>query len=120
MKTYNRKKGNQGEALAAQYLINKGYQILESNYLKKTGEIDLIALDNETIIFIEVKYRDNLDFGYPREAVTRNKQKKILKTALWYIKEKSLDMFGFRFDVIEIYFENSEQIINHFENAFTY
>lgn len=120
MKEYNYKKGKTGEKLARRYLENKGYLIRESNYKKPTGEIDLILEDKETVIFVEVKYRKNLDFGYPREAVTTGKQKRILKTALWYIKEKKLDNYGFRFDVIEIYFDQDEQRINHFEHAFTY
>ncbi|MDK2904536.1 MAG: putative endonuclease [Eubacteriaceae bacterium] len=120
MKTYNRKKGNQGELIAEVFLKNQGYRIRDKNYFKKSGEIDLIVEKGQYIIFVEVKFRNNLDYGYPREAVTVSKQKKILKTALWYIKEKRLDQFGFRFDVIEIYFENGQQRINHLENAFSY
>lgn len=120
MKTYNRKKGNQGEELAIQLLKNNGYLIRAQNYFKKTGEIDLIAQKEEQIVFVEVKFRNSLDYGYPREAVTRSKQQKILKTALWYIKENQLDNYGFRFDVIEIYFDQGKQVINHLENAFSY
>lgn len=121
MKTHNVKKGKAGEALALNYLKNNGFQIYEINYKKPSGEIDLIAKDRDAWVFIEVKYRKNLDFGYPREAVNRSKQKRIGKTALWYLKEMQLDDVNIRFDVIEIYYEsNGEQVINHFESAFSF
>ena len=120
MKRYNYKKGQSGEQIACRYLENKGYVLRDSNYKKSTGEIDLILEKEEVIIFVEVKFRRNLDYGYPREAVNVSKQKRILKTALWYIKEKRLDNYGFRFDVVEIYFDQKDQIINHLKHAFTY
>ncbi len=120
MKKYNYKKGQAGEAIACRYLENKGYRLRQANYKKPTGEIDLILEKDQTIVFVEVKFRKNLDYGYPREAVTRAKQKRILQTALWYIKEKKCDNYGFRFDVLEIYDDQDKQIINHFEHAFTY
>lgn len=119
MKTHNYKKGCQGEELAIQFLIENNYEILQRNYKRPSGEIDIISNINDTIVFIEVKFRKNLDYGYPREAVNVKKQKRIGKTALWYLKEKNLFDFGVRFDVLEIYFEDDGQrIINHFENAF--
>ncbi|WP_296559272.1 YraN family protein [uncultured Acetobacterium sp.] len=120
MKTHNVKKGKAGEALAMAFLKNAGHHIRETNYKKPSGEIDLISLDGETLVFSEVKYRRNLDYGYPREAVSRTKQKRIAKTALWYLKEKQLDDVNVRFDVIEIYYlADGELVINHFENAFS-
>ncbi len=120
MKRYNYKKGQAGEAIACRYLENKGYCLRDLNYKKASGEIDLILEKDQTIVFVEVKFRKNLDYGYPREAVTRAKQKRILKTALWYIKEKKCDAYGFRFDVVEIYGDQTDHSINHFEHAFTY
>ena len=121
MKTHNIKKGNAGEALAVKFLKNANHLICFQNYKKLSGEIDLITQDGETLVFVEVKYRKNLDYGYPREAVNRSKQKRIAKTALWYLKEKRLDDVNVRFDVIEIYYlADGEQVINHFENAFTF
>lgn len=121
MKAYNVKKGNQGEELAVAFLTNINHRICERNYKKQSGEIDLITWDGETLVFVEVKYRRNLDYGYPREAVTAAKQKRIAKTALWYIKEKQLYDCSVRFDVIEIYFEqDGRQVINHLENAFSF
>ena len=121
MKTHNVKKGHAGEALAMAFLKNADHQIREKNYKKPSGEIDLITQDGDMLVFIEVKYRKNLDYGYPREAVNRSKQKRIAKTALWYLKEQQLDDVRVRFDVIEIYYcSDGEQVINHFENAFSF
>ncbi|AWW25414.1 YraN family protein [Acetobacterium carbinolicum] len=121
MKTHNLKKGKAGEALAVTFLENINHRICQMNYKKPSGEIDLITQDGDTLVFVEVKYRKNLDYGYPREAVNRAKQKRIAKTALWYLKEKQLDDVSVRFDVIEIYYGlDGEQVINHFENAFSF
>lgn len=121
MKTHNVKKGKAGEELAVIFLKNIGHQICDRNYKKPSGEIDLITQDGDTLVFIEVKYRKNLDYGYPREAVNRARQRRIAKTALWYLKEKQLDDVNIRFDVIEIYYlPDGEQVINHFENAFAF
>lgn len=121
MKTHNVKKGNAGEELAVSFLKKTNHLICDRNYKKSTGEIDIISRDGETLVFTEVKYRKNLDYGYPREAVNRTKQKRIMKTALWYLKEKKLEDINVRFDVIEIYFvKDGQQIINHFEGAFSF
>lgn len=121
MKTHNLKKGNAGEALAVTFLKNANHLICDRNYKKASGEIDIITQDGDTLVFIEVKYRKNLEFGYPREAVNRAKQKRIAKTALWYLKEKKLEDANVRFDVIEIYFMNDgTQVINHFEGAYSF
>ena len=121
MKTHNVKKGKAGEELAVAFLKNIGHRICKTNYQKASGEIDLITQEGDTLVFVEVKYRKNLDFGFPREAVNRTKQKRIAKTALWYIKEQQLDDVNIRFDVIEIYYcSDGEQVINHFENAFSF
>lgn len=109
--------GDYGENAAAGYLIGKGYVILERNYRRGGGEIDIIANDKEYIVFVEVKYRKSMSAGYPREAVSRAKQKRIIETALYYIGENSLDDNDFRFDVIEV-FGKELLDINHIENAF--
>lgn len=106
--------GNIGEELATQYLKKKGYQILDRNFSNKIGEIDIIAKQNNTIIFIEVKSRNSAKFGLPREAVTRYKQNKIRTIALSYLKQKKLFNSSCRFDVIEDF--NGE--IRHIENCF--
>ena len=81
----NKKTGNVGEALAVKYLKEKSYQIKELNYTNKIGEIDIIATQNDTIVFIEVKSRTSNKFGVGREAVNFYKQQKIRKVAQCYL-----------------------------------
>lgn len=112
----NKEKGELGERIALRYLIKKGAEILEKNYKIKSGEIDIIAkLDNE-LVFIEVKSRSNLNYGYPAEAVNYKKIKKILNVAKYYLLINNLQNVPIRFDVLEIYF--NERKINHIINAF--
>ena len=69
--------GNLGEDLAVKFLLEKGYELLERNFFKPFGEIDIIAKDKDYVVFIEVKARKNVKFGFPREFVNKNKIKKI-------------------------------------------
>ena len=115
----NQATGLAGERGAEAFLQKKGYKILSRNYRKKTGEIDLVAKDGEYIVFIEVKARKGLEYGYPREAVGYMKQKRIINTALQYIAQYKLTDVGIRFDVIEVLINNGEIYISHVENAFT-
>lgn len=94
----NREKGNIAEKKAIDFLINKGYSIITTNYQKQFGEIDIIAKKDTYIFFIEVKYRKNINKGYPREAVSLKKQEKIKNTALSYISENNLINIDFCFD----------------------
>lgn len=115
MKQYNKVKGTIGEHMALEYLMKKGYKIVECNYRNSIGEIDLIAKDKNTLVFVEVKYKDNLLYGFPREMVGARKQSKIRTTALAYLKKNRLiDTVPIRFDVIEIVGEK----ITHLPNAF--
>lgn len=101
----SKQEGLQGEALVADYLRNNGFQLVAHGYYCRFGEIDLIAWEGNTLCFIEVKTRTNLEMGLPREYVTPAKQKKLRKTALFYLSEKKLDCFC-RFDVAEVYAEH--------------
>ena len=112
-------KGMVGQQAAEAYLLNKGYRILARNFRVPTGEIDLIAEDVDYIVFIEVKSRNGSKYGLPREAVTPRKQARIIETALHYIAQHELTGQDFRFDVVEVLFENHEGRITHIENAFT-
>ncbi len=104
-KQSNTEKGRKGEEVAAEFLIKHGIEIIEKNYHTKFGEIDLIGFDKSTIIFIEVKLRNNDNFGTPVEAVTQTKLKRIYKSALLYISEHKSD-YDYRFDVIAIRKDN--------------
>lgn len=117
MKNY-RLIGQCGEEIAASYLQSLGYIILLKNFRCKLGEIDLIARDQEYLVFIEVKYRRSLNYGYPREAVNKIKQKTISKVALYYLKQHYLYNTSCRFDVVEIIEYNNEKKINLIKNAF--
>lgn len=111
--------GKQGEDLAAAFLQKKGFQIIVRNYRQKTGEVDIIARDKETLVFIEVKTRSNLLFGKPFEAVTTNKQAQLNRIALDYITRNKLLEQAARFDVISILIrKNGKAEIEHLQNCF--
>ena len=111
------RKGNYGEAVARGYLERRGFAVLEMNYKRAGGEIDIIARDGDGIVFIEVKYRRSLAAGLPRIAVTPSKQRAIIQTAQYYIAENELTDVDMRFDVVEVF--GREQLdVNHIQNAF--
>jgi len=113
-KGYARQKGYEYEKMAAAYLQGKGYKILERNFYTFFGEIDLIARDKETIVFIEVKYRKNIKNGYPQEAVNDKKKQRIIKSAQYYLYLHNAAERPCRFDVIAV---AGEELL-HIENAF--
>lgn len=110
--------GSNYEDLAAKFLLDKGYNILKMNFRCKGAEVDIIARDKNTLVFVEVKYRANDKTGHPLEAVDIKKQIKISKAAVAYLKMSkiSMDLYPIRFDVIGIL---GEEII-HIKNAFEY
>ena len=101
--------GKRGEEATADFLTQKGYRIIERNYKNKLGEIDIIAKDKKTLCFIEVKTRSNLRFGYPEEAVTERKQKKLNKVALTYLKQYNLLHIPARFDIASVILNNQNK-----------
>lgn len=113
--------GAWGEALAAEYLRKKRYQIVAANFRTRIGEIDLIATNRRYLIFVEVKLRKNADFAMAREFVDYRKQAKIRSTAQLYLAYHPTRLQP-RFDVIEIYapegMETRSPVINHLEDAF--
>ena len=109
--------GKQKEELAAEFLIGRGVKIIDKNFACKVGEIDLICLDKGCLVFVEVKYRKNTSYGYPQEAVTKNKRRKIILVSGYYRMLKHYgDNTTMRFDVISIL--NDEIIWD--KNAFGY
>lgn len=98
-----RKIGQDYENTAAEYLKQQGYEILAHNFYTRIGEIDLIARDGEYLVFIEVKYRRNASAGYPEEAVTRQKQQRIIRAARYYmLMNRIAGDTPCRFDVLAI------------------
>ena len=109
--------GKRSEIIAADYLKKKGYKILETNYKNLIGEIDIIAKDGKTLVFIEVKTRLTRAFGDPLEAIDYKKQQKIRNVATLYLKERKMLNALSRFDAISILgLENPE--ISHVTDAF--
>ena len=102
------------ERMAGEYLCGIGCEILEYNYYTSYGEIDIIAKDGVCIVFVEVKYRKNANFGLPREAVNFQKQNKLRLVATSYIRKYRLLDKQCRFDVIEILGKE----ITHIKDAF--
>lgn len=113
--------GPWGEALAAEYLRNKRYTIIASNYRTKFGEIDLIAASRKFLVFVEVKLRKSPRFGEAREYVGLEKQVRLRTTAMLWLQQNP-DRRQPRFDVIEIYapqgIETRSPEIVHWEDAF--
>ncbi len=113
--------GEKGEQLAVDFLIENGFEIIERNYRYGHGEIDIIAKDpsDNFTAFIEVKTRQNLDFGEPEYAITKNKQRQIKKMAELYLYEKEIEEIECRFDVVAIVLgDKNNPSITHYVNAF--
>ena len=110
--------GEKGESIAVRYLKKKGYKILEKNYRTKLGEIDIIAKDKDTLVFVEVKSRRSWQFGNPKAAVTPAKQRTISKVALYYLKTKDRSNAKARFDVVTITATRDKSQIEIVKNAF--
>ena len=110
--------GKRSERLAAEYLKLKGYRILETNYRSHSGEIDIIAREKKTIVFVEVKARSSRRFGSPKGAVTPAKQRKISMAALEYLKNTDQAGARARFDVVAIDTAAGTPTIEVVKNAF--
>jgi len=122
MLNQKQKFGKEAELLAVDYLKNQNYEIIETNYRTKFGEIDIIAFDKITnsLVFIEVKARRSLN---PKEAVDLKKQKKISQLALAYLKtcnQANLKALKIRFDVVAMFFKNKLYDIRLIRNAFEF
>lgn len=113
--------GDWGEALVEKYLSERGCRIVEREWRCRFGEIDLIAEQEGTLLFVEVKLRSNLRYGMPRESVTAKKQEKLRSAALLYLSMHGLDAPA-RFDVAEVYTDAHHSArstrIEYIENAF--
>lgn len=101
--------GNYGEDLAASYLKKLGFKILKRNYLIRGGEIDIVAKDKDTLVFVEVKTRYSHEFGDPAEAMTYFKMKALLKTTQFYIVQNKLENAPYRLDFISVDFSEDKQ-----------
>jgi putative endonuclease len=110
--------GKRGEALAAAHLVEAGYRIVECNYRCLFGEIDIVAEEGETIVFVEVKSRRSGTYGDPQLAVGHDKQKKISRIAMQYLAEGGLQNRSARFDVVAVKFLPEGHKIELIRDAF--
>lgn len=99
---YKKNVGDIGEEFASQMLENSGYRIIARNFATKQGEIDIIAIKDGVIHFVEVKTRTGCQYGYPSDAVTKIKQDRIRKAAQQYLGSRRLTWNSMSFDVYEI------------------
>lgn len=109
--------GKQGEAIAAEFLLKKGYTILHKNWRFKRDELDIVASHKEYIVFVEVKTRVNSYVGNPEEAVTKGKQQRLIRVAHAYIENYQVNLEA-RFDVVGIIKNQHTEEIIHIEHAF--
>ena len=107
-----------GEDLAVRELERRGYAILARRYRRRGGEIDIIAADGPTVVFIEVKARDGLDYGSGGEAVTALKQRRLIATARDYLTRQRLHDVPCRFDVVAVRLTDAGLEVELFQNAF--
>jgi putative endonuclease len=112
------KLGKDGEDLACRELEDRGYAILARRYRRRGGEIDIIARDGATLVFVEVKTRDGREFGDAAEAITRWKRRRMARTALDYMMREHISECPCRFDVVSIHVETGVPAIEIFQNAF--
>jgi putative endonuclease len=114
--------GRLGETLAFEYLVRQRYVIVERNYRKQCGEVDIIARDGETLVFVEVKTRQSTAFGTPFEAVDARKQRQLSRIAQEYIQSRRLGEAPARFDVIAVRLnrDNQPATFDHLKNAFDF
>ncbi len=111
--------GAAGEAAAARYLARRGYRLVEANVRCRLGEIDLVAVDRGTIVFVEVKGRRGRRHGAPEEMVTPVKQRRLTRLALWYLQSRDWLGRPARFDVVGVdWAGDGTARVRHHRNAF--
>jgi putative endonuclease len=113
--------GRWGEKVACRFLRREGYRILGRNYVSPAGEIDVVARDGDMLVFVEVKTRSGTEFGGPLEAVGREKQRRIVRMARWYLAKHRIEEYPCRFDVVAVTRRDDEKnpTIELVRSAFT-
>ena len=112
--------GQRGEDAATRYLKRRGFRILERGRDSPLGELDIIAVDGRTVVFVEVKTRTTGDAGHPAEAIDATKQRRMTQAALAYLKSKRLLQTAARFDVVAVMWpaDARRPAIEYYQNAF--
>jgi putative endonuclease len=110
--------GKIGEDLACTELERRGYAIVERWHRRRGGEIDIIARDGKTLVFVEVKTRDGRAFGTAAESVTWQKRRRLVRLATEYVAQRHYEEYPCRFDVVAIHMEADCPVVEVFQNAF--
>ncbi|MDR0459080.1 MAG: YraN family protein [Coriobacteriales bacterium] len=119
MSDSNRQVGAKGEEFAARYLEREGVEVVERNWSCKAGEADIIARDDDALVFVEVKTRRSMQTGFPEEAVTQAKRRRYEKIAAYYLSQKQTASTRVRFDVISIMLTGEQQaFLKHHRDVF--
>jgi putative endonuclease len=113
--------GDRGEDAAAKFLKRKGFHILARSLDSPLGELDIVAVDDRTVVFVEVKTRTSDDAGRPSEAIDQRKEQRMTQAALAYLKSNRLLSYSARFDVVAITWPDGarQPTIEHYQNAFS-
>lgn len=114
----NRSIGDRGEQIAARYLEQQGFRILERNFRYERGEIDLVAEEGDELVFVEVKTRRSRSFGDPEESVDEAKEEQIRDTAEGYLVLRGVGERIYRFDIVAVLLEGETPEIHHIRDAF--
>lgn len=119
MSTDRKRTGDAGEKIAAEFLINHGYTILDTNFRCQYGEVDIVAEHENCLVFVEVRTKKSLAFGTPEESITQPKKEKLILTAQTYVQEHDDTPSDWRIDVvaIELNKDNSVSRIEQIESA---
>lgn len=117
--TYQRKIGDKGEQIAAEYLKERGFQLLEKNFITRYGELDLVTLEGDMIVFVEVKTRTSKAFGLPETSITPTKMERIENAALLWLQAHPEASEDWRVDVVAIIMGQQGEILDfqHFINV---
>ena len=112
-------RGRKGERIACRYLMRRGFDILARRYSHGAGEVDIIAFEKDTLVFVEVKTRSSRQFGEPWEFVDRRKQYRIRQTAERFIADHDLNQYTYRFDIVSVVMTSGSKVeVRLFRNAF--
>ena len=117
--TYQKQIGKRGESIAAEFLRQNGFQLLEQNFTSRYGEIDLVAIKSDCVVFVEVKTRTTQTFGMPEDSVTPAKLERIQNAGLIWLQEHPEAPGDWRIDVVAILMDSHHQVqdIKHFVNV---
>ena len=116
--TRRQRRGAKGEDLAVHFLRRQGFEILERNARVGRGEIDIVARDGDTIVFVEVKTAGGQTFGPPETWITRRKRKAIVRAALQYLADRNLEREDCRFDLVLVERRGASVVTRHVKHAF--